>query len=244
MGASVAGPAVSVCVSCGGSGAAALNAKAPVSRIETLDHEACSESGRRVELLDTNNDQRPDIRRVLDTSTGHEVCRAVDLNHDGKMDLYEYFNADASVRRREFCYDDTAAVNAIELYQGGKLVQRKYDTTGHHKIDTWDWFDGSLPLDAKSGLPAHPSRRERDTTGDGAIDQWWTWEGEKVTIATDHNHDGKPDVSSAVVLGGDDAGPAPSVPAFDAGALSPPTATEGGGSEPATMASTSDGGRS
>ncbi|MDP9152378.1 MAG: hypothetical protein M3O36_20825 [Myxococcota bacterium] len=242
-GASVVTLAVSVCISCGTTGTAADKAKAPVTRVETLDHEACSESGKRLELLDTNNDNRPDIRRVLDPSTGHEVCRIVDLNHDGKVDLYEYFNAEGSVRRREFCYDDSAAVNAIELYERGTLVQRKYDTTGHQRIDTWDWFDGSLPRDAKSGLPAHPSRRERDTGGDGAIDQWWTWEGDTVTIATDHNGDGKPDLNSTIVLGVDDAGPAPSPGASDAGALAPRSASEGG-SEGATTDSAGARGKS
>ena len=53
---------------------------------------------------------------------------------------------------------------------------------------------GSLcaaPVDPKTGRPAHPIRRERDTTGDGTVDQWWTWEGSKVSIASDRNGDGK-----------------------------------------------------
>src|SRR5579864_5755007 len=57
-------------------------AKAPSSsRSETLDHESCDEGGHRVESLDTNNDGKPDIRRMFDGS-GHEKCRTVDLNHD------------------------------------------------------------------------------------------------------------------------------------------------------------------
>ena len=78
-------------------------------------------------------------------------------NHDGKPDLYEYFDDTGTVRRREFCYDDTGVVNAIEHYEGGKLVRREYDAAGQHRIDTWDCFDPSVAPDPKTGRPAHPS---------------------------------------------------------------------------------------
>jgi hypothetical protein len=212
-------------------------AKTPkTSRSLSVDHESCDESGNRVDKLDTNGDGKPDIRRIFEKS-GRELCRVVDLNHDGRADLYEYFDAAGTIRRREFCYDDTGVVNAVEVYERGKLSQREYDTTGQHKIDTWDWFDPNAPVDAKTGRPAHPMRRERDTTGDGIIDQWWTWNGEKVSIAMDHNGDGKPDAQSIIVIGGDageaegaDAGASPS-PASSVGtaAGSPTRAGSEGG---------------
>jgi hypothetical protein len=203
------------------------------ARSVVVDHEACDVSGKNVEALDTNGDGKPDIRRVYDGSK-HELCRVADLNHDGKPDLYEYFDSGGTIRRREFCYDDTGVVNAVELYEGGKLVQRQYDTTGQHKIDTWDWFDPNAPIDAKTGRPAHPTRRERDIRGDGVIDQWWTWNGDKVSIATDRNGDGKPDPQSVIQLGGasDDAAapvaPAAS-PARDGGSVASPVTSDGGG---------------
>jgi hypothetical protein len=174
-------------------------AKLP-SGLGGLDHESCDESGNRVEILDTNNDGKPDIRRVFDKKTQREICRVVDLNHDGKPDLYEYFDGNGAVRRREFCYDDTGVVNAIEHYESGRLTKREYDTSGQHKIDTWDYFDPGLPMDPKTGRPVHPSRRERDLSGDGKVDQWWTWAGSKVTIVRDTTGGGKPDPASAVVL--------------------------------------------
>jgi hypothetical protein len=203
-----------------------------------LEHEECDESGNRVEVLDLNGDGKADIRRVFSKGTSRELCRIVDLNHDGKADLYEYFDANGAVRRREFCYDDTGVVNAIEHYDAGRLTKREYDTSGQHTIDTWDYFDPGLPVDPKTGRPAHPSRRERDRTGDGRVDEWWTWEANRVTIARDSNGDGKPDPASSLVLGGEaDAGSAvasntPVGAASGSGGRSPaPAAADAGSSD-------------
>jgi hypothetical protein len=211
-------------------------AKLPAGASEGLQHESCDESGNRVEMLDTNNDGKPDIRRVFDKNSQREICRVVDLNHDGKPDLYEYFDTSGAVRRREFCYDDSGVVNAIEHYDAGRLTKREYDTSGQHKLDTWDYFEPGLPVDAKSGRPVHPSRRERDTTGDGHVDQWWTWDGNKLSISRDTRGEGKPDPSSTVVLGADSN-------AAGAGAPEPPSssaATDAG----APLAATGDAGTS
>lgn len=209
-------------------------------RSEKLDHEECSESGNRVEALDTNGDKKADVRRVFDGS-GHEKCRIADLSFNGKPDLYEYFDGSGAIRRREFCYDDTGVVNAIETYQGGKLVSRQYDTSGQHKVDTWEWFDPSAAIDPKTGRPAHPTRRERDTTGRGVVDQWWTWDGDKVTIATDRDGDGKPDPASVIVLGGS---PKDNPSAAPPGAPAPASsaATDGGapGAAPAAVVAGAD----
>jgi hypothetical protein len=195
----------------------ATSAKQPEgARSERLEHEGCDG---RIESLDTNGDGKPDIKRVYD-GNGKEKCRITDLSGNGKPDLYEYFETDGTIRRREYCYDDTGSVNAIEIYKGGKLTMREYDTSGQHKIDTWEWFDPNAPADPKTGRPLHPIRRERDTTGHGMVDQWWTWDGNKISIATDHDGDGKPDPASLIVL--------------NAGAKENATAGSPGGSTPAS----------
>ena len=188
--------------------------------VEKIDHEACDEAGHRVESMDANGDGKPDVKQVFDKTTGKELCRITDLDHDGKPDMFEYYEANGDLRRREADYDTTGVVNAIEFFDKGKLVKRELDTTGQHRIDTWDYFDAAT---------GKRTKRERDSTNDGKVDQWWSWNGEKITIAMDRNGDGKPDPTDTVTLGGSDqdsvdAGGAPpdAAPAVDAAPPPPP----------------------
>jgi hypothetical protein len=223
-------------IDCGGGDMASSPKVAQAAaRPENLEHESCGGAGDRSESLDTNGDGKPDITRYYDRS-GHEECRVVDLNHDGKPDMYEYFDDGGRIRRREFCYDDSGAVNAVEFYDQGKLARRQYDISGRHRIDTWDWFDPGAQVDAKTGRPAHPTRRERDTKGDGHVDQWWTWDGDRLTITIDRDGDGQPDPVATLVFSGD--GGAPETPAGGAAAAGTSSAAPAD-SSPATAAGTS-----
>jgi hypothetical protein len=217
IGLSGAAVAAALGFGCGGSDQASGVAKSTLPEgvhAETLDHEACNETGHRVDSLDSNNDGKPDIKRLYDNKTGKEVCRITDLDHDGKPDLYEYYDPNGVLRRREACYDGSGVVDSIEIYENGKLSKRELDTTGQHRVDTWDYFDTSGKL----------TRRERDSTNDGRVDQWWTYDGDKVTIAMDKNGDGKPDPADTVTIGGSDDDKAKAAPAAVADAAPPPPA--------------------
>jgi hypothetical protein len=208
-------------VACGSSEATGVGAaKLPEGvRSNNMEHEACSESGHKVEVLDANNDGKPDIKRVYD-GAGHELCRIADMNHDGKPDMYEYFDQNGQVRRREMDLGDEGIISVIEYYEGGKLTRKELDTTRTGKIDTWDYFDPAT---------GNRTKRERDTNGDGKVDQWWTWDGDKVTIAMDKNFDGQPELESQVVIGGVDNAAKPDAsagPASAADAGSAPVAQE------------------
>ncbi len=220
--AGVAGISLGAAAGCGSDGASGVaNAKLPDGvRSETIEHESCDESGNKVEMLDANNDGKPDIKKV--SKGGREVCRITDLNHDGKPDMWEYYDQTGQLRRREADYDDNGIVNSIEHYENGKLVRRELDTTNQGRLDTWDYFDPTTGARTK---------RERDSTGDGKIDQWWTFNGDQVTIAMDRNGDGLPDPDATVTLGANgqaiatasDAGAAPPAPSAPAAPAAPST---------------------
>jgi len=225
----LAGAGVSASAGCGGDGASGVaNAKLPEGvRSEVIEHEACDESGNKVEMLDANNDGKPDIKKV--TKGGREICRITDLNHDGKPDMWEYYDQTGQLRRREADYDDNGIVNSVEHFENGKLVRRELDTTNQGRLDTWDFFDPTTGARIK---------RERDATGDGKIDQWWTFDGDKVTIAMDRNGDGLPDPDATITLGAGgqtvtDAGTAAAPPAAPTGTTPPTLSMPSPNSEPA-----------
>ncbi len=222
----------------GGKESSVADAKLPTgSRTEAIEHEACNEAGNRVEALDATGDGKPDIKRVYDGKTGKELCRISDLNHDGKPDMFEYYDASGQVRRREADFDDNGVVNMIEYYENGKVVRKELDTTGQHRIDTWDFFD---PATGKR------IRRERDSTNDGRVDQWWAYDGDKVTIAADKNGDGKPDPDQTMVISGggndkNDAGGVATAPDAAPPAL-PPKEPESAGDAGPSLAPAVDAG--
>ncbi len=224
---------VAIGLGCGGNDSAVGKSKLPDGvRSQSIEHEACNESGHRVEAVDVNNDGKPDIKRVFDGQ--REICRISDLNRDGKPDMFEYYDKSGQLRRREADYDDNGIVNAIEIYENGKLVRAELDTTNQGKIDTWDTFDPST---------GKRTKRERDSTGNGRVDQWWTFEGDKVTIAMDKNGDGKPEPESVVTMGGSGASASPP-PVADAGSDIVPPPSPVASSEPAPSLSPSDAGAS
>jgi hypothetical protein len=187
----VASGAVGGLGGCSESSSGVANAKLPEGvRSQVIEHEACDESGNKVEMLDVNNDGKPDIKKV--SKGGREICRITDLNHDGRPDMFEYFDATGQLRRRESDYDDNGVVNSIEHFENGKMVRRELDTTNQGRIDTWDFFDPTTGARTK---------RERDANGDGKVDQWWAYEGGQVAISMDRNGDGQPDPDSTITLG-------------------------------------------
>jgi hypothetical protein len=155
----------------------------------TLDHEACDVDASSAEKTDTNGDGNPDIIRV--SSGGHEVCRMVDLNHDGKPDSFLYFDGAGALRRRESDFDRDGRLDEVAYYAAGTVVRKDRETNLDGKVDTWDTYQGG-----------QLHGRLRDSDGDGKVDQWWTWPDpsklECAVIASDHNGDGKPDTTGVV----------------------------------------------
>ncbi len=184
-------PTIVLVVGCGRKADGAAEGKAPESRALAQGpslHEPCLERRGRIERSEHAAGKFPELQRVFELS-GREACRAIDLNRDGRPEMFEYFDEHGELRRREMTAGDSGRVEAVDFFANGKRIRREYDTRGVGQIDTRDYYN------VASGERV---RRERDADGDGKVDQWSVWHDGKVTTTVDRNGDGMPEPDSAV----------------------------------------------
>jgi hypothetical protein len=154
-------------------------------------HEPCDVSSADAVALDANGDGRPDLTTV---SVGGALrCRAVDLNFDGTVDVWVYWDSTGKVRRRETDFDRDGRIDEITLFRAGELLERHRATTLRGELDTWHYFtQGRL------------TKTLRDSDGDSMIDQWWEYPNPDAQqcprVHSDADHDGLPDPGSTVDL--------------------------------------------
>ena len=149
-------------------------------------HEECDVEAANAERLDANADGVADVTTV---KSGNAIsCQAFDLNFDGKVDSWVYFDPNGQVRRRESDYDRDGRIDEIAMFNAGVLVEKHRATTLANRLDTWDFF--------KAGALA---RTERDSDGDSVVDQWWEYpKPECPMIHSDVDGDGRPDPGATV----------------------------------------------
>jgi len=156
-----------------------------------IKHEPCDMAAKDAVRVDVNNDTRPDIIHVM--NGGREVCRIVDLNLDGSIDTFIYYDANGSERRRESDFDRDGRPDEIVSSKDGAVFLKERETNYDDQIDTWDYYEGP-----------RLARRERDSDGDGLVDQWWSFNDPTdphcAAVASDRNVDGKPDPDNIVDL--------------------------------------------
>ena len=146
----------------------------------TLAHEPCAVEGSGALKRDHTGDGKDDTTHVM--LEGREVCRSIDLDGDGKTDLFVYFDPNGGLRRQER-HDPGGKVGEVAHFEGGKLRHRATDTDQDGKIDHWEHHAPS----ADGGTEV---RHFRDLNGDGKIDQVWTWLPKKTCTTVHHDHDG------------------------------------------------------
>jgi len=108
---------------------------------------------------DLNGDGRVDVWEYYD-ETGNLEKQVVDLDFDGKPDVIIYFEKGQMVRKESaFGFDGKAT--EIAYYEKGKLVRKEKDLNGDGKIDYWEyWENGEID---RIGI---------DTDGCGKVDRW------------------------------------------------------------------------
>jgi hypothetical protein len=207
----------------GGTGSGAAGPGQVTHRDIHVSHQDCPVDGEGAEKLNVGGDPRPDI--VIVRSGGHEVCRAIDLNFDGKTDTWIYRDASGNVTRRENDYDRDGRIDEIAIFQGGFLIEKQRATSLVGRLDTWQFYQGGKL-----------ARTERDSDGDAQIDQWWEYpkpeQPDCPLIHSDVDGDGHPDPGATVNVCGENSGfvpperasdKAPSGGSFGAGQTDLPT---------------------
>ena len=193
-----------------------------------IKHEPCDGTSSSASKVDVNGDGKPDIIHVM--AGGREICRIVDLNLDGAIDAFIYYDEQGRERRRESDFDRDGRADEISIYEGGVIKLKLRETNFDNKIDTWDHYEGGRLV-----------RRERDSDGDAIVDQWWQFNNPQnpkcAVVATDRNADGKPDPESVVDLcaesyGGKAPPSAAPTAAPTAGPAAPPAAPPAGSAAP------------
>ena len=175
------------CNGAAGAGAGAASANGGVTTRDTaVKHESCDTSSSDAEKIDANGDGKADIFIVREG--GREVCRAVDLNFDGVIDAYSYFDSSGQLRRRENDYDKDGKIDEIITFKAGQIAEKDQSTALALHLDTWDFYQAGALV-----------RTERDSNGDGVIDQWWEYPKPGCPlIHADVNNDGRPDPGATI----------------------------------------------
>ena len=121
-------------------------------------------------------------------SGGREACRAVDLNFDGKIDVWSYNDSSGRLRRKEYDFDRDGVIDEIATFQAGVITSKQRATLLANRLDTWDFYqNGAL------------ARSERDSDADAVVDQWWEYPKPGCPmIHTDANDDGRPDPGTTI----------------------------------------------
>ena len=175
-----------LCLGCNSEVGVKSAAQAGGGRDTRVVHEACDVNAPNAERMDANGDGKAEVTVLR--QNGRPLCQAADLNLDGRIDVYSYFDGSGGLRRREYDFDHDGAIDEIIEYRSGVPVQSERATLLANRLDTWDFY--------QNGLLA---RSERDSDSDSIVDQWWEYPRAGCPlIHTDANQDGKPDPGTTI----------------------------------------------
>ncbi len=181
--------AVLLAAGCGGANvevngkAKAGAGKATLGRMD--EGTRCQTEGRRESLVDLNQDDVADVRKVYMKTNDTEVlvCREADLNFDGTKDVFYFFDEQGQLARDEVDLDYDGQIDIISTYAKGKVIKQEIDTNSDGVVDRVRYLEEDVPI-----------RVEGDTDGDRRIDYWEYYEGGKlVRIGIDEDGDGRAD---------------------------------------------------
>ncbi len=150
--------------------------------------ERTTTDGNLVVEVDLDGDESPDIYnyfRQLEDEGRLLLRKEMDLNQDGRIDVWSFYTETGVLEREEMDGDFDGAIDWIDYYQGGKRVMSEVDTENNGRFDLFKYYESGTIR-----------RKERDTTGDGKVDHWEYFDdgGQVVKVGWDIDGDGQMDV--------------------------------------------------
>jgi hypothetical protein len=148
-----------------------------------------------VREFDRNGDKKTDIVNVLkkgiegkgeEEGTEPQIfIKMMDLNLDGKYDVYRFYDEAGAVAKEELDLDFDGKIETIDFYVGGIVMKKEIDSQFDEKTDIWKYYD-------EKGILI---KLEEDQDGDGAVDYWEYYAGGVLErIEKDTDRDARPDV--------------------------------------------------
>lgn len=168
----------------------------------------CSSSGDVVEDDGVDIDERPERARYDNLSTEGLTVERADLDGTGEADQWTFLDDDGEVVRVERDMNFDGRVDLWEYYEGGELVEEEMSLDSAKQIDAVIFytdgvirrqqmasgFDGTFAIEKFYDSDRQLRRVERDTSNDGQVDTWDYYDdGQRVRIGWDTIGDGQPD---------------------------------------------------
>lgn len=151
----------------------------------TVDGERCSRTGKREHQVDVNQDGYADLVTLYASDPSGEklACKQGDLNFDGQLDAFVYYEASGEVSREQFDQDFDGRIDMGRYYAEGKLIRDELDLNQDGFADSWRIYDEGRLV-----------RVESDRDADGRADMFTYYMGKQIDrIGYDVNGDGKVD---------------------------------------------------
>lgn len=142
--------------------------------------------------VDTNKDDITDIYTTYKISKDESDNRVetvyvkqIDLNHDGKIDDWRFYNDEGQISKEELDFDFDGKVDETRYYTAGVVTEKAMGYKFDEKPEVWKFYDNKGFL----------IRMEADQDGDEAVDFWEYYEkGVLERVEKDTDKDGKADI--------------------------------------------------
>ena len=145
------------------------------------------DSDKEVREFDLNGDRVPDVWKIhVRGTSGKEadlvlVRKEIDVNFDGRVDVWQYFDEQGRVGKDEMDVDFDSRIDVVTFYDKGQVVRREINAEFDGPPDVYKHYDEGVLV-----------RIERDSDNDGRIDTWEYYEGGALArVGQDRDGDGE-----------------------------------------------------